>query len=202
MKSCSRSLPIFLASCALLLSSASQAAIYTTQLSGPNEGNTSPGTGSATVDFDLATHLLSINLNFSGLTSTTTASHIHCCIAPPGTAPVATQVPTFSGFPLGVTSGTYSNTFNTLDAASWNPSFIVASGGSATGAEAALAAGLAAGTSYLNIHTTAFPAGEIRGFLTAGTPAQVPEPPALALFAIAMAAIGAARRRRSTSTPL
>jgi hypothetical protein len=43
------------------------------------------------------------------LTSTDTAAHIHCC-APLGTnAGVATTVPTFLGFPLGVTSGTYSS---------------------------------------------------------------------------------------------
>jgi len=196
MKSRSRSLMIILAMCA---SSASQAAIYTTQLSGPAEApsNASPGTGNATVNFDLTAHLLSIDMSFSGLTSGTTASHIHCCTAPPAAAPVATQVPTFTGFPLGVTSGTYSRTFNTLDAATWNPTFVTASGGSAAGAEAALAAGLAAGTSYLNIHTTQFPGGEIRGFLTASATGQVPEPPALALFAIAIGALLAVRRRRA-----
>lgn len=198
MKFRSRSLLIMLALCA---SSASQAAIYTTQLSGPAEAppNTSPGIGSGTVNFDLTAHLLNIDMSFSGLTSGTTASHIHCCVAPPGTAPVATQLPAFTGFPLGVTSGTYSHSFNTLDAATWNPSFITASGGTAAGAEAALAAGLAAGTSYLNIHTTASGAGEIRGFLTAASNGQVPEPPALALFAITMGALVAARRKRGSS---
>ena len=203
MKSRSGSLPFFLASCALCLSTASHAAIFTTQLAGSNESpaNTSPGTGSATVDFDLATHLFSIDLSFSGLTSNTVGAHIHCCIAPPGNAIVATPVPAFSGFPLGVTSGTYSNSFNTLDLATWNQAFVTANGGTAAGAEAALAAGLAAGTSYLNLHTTAFPSGEIRGFLTAAPTGRVPEPPALALFAITMGAIAVARRKRSPSRP-
>ena len=40
------------------------------------------------------------------------------------------------------------------------------------GAEAALLAGLIGGTAYLNIHTTAFPAGEIRGFF-ATAPSRV-----------------------------
>ena len=194
MKSRSRGLLICLA---LLSASASQAAIYTTHLTGANESpaNTSTGTGDATVNFDLLTHTLSIDLSFSGLSAATIASHIHCCV-PPAVAPVATQVPSFTAFPLGVTSGNYSHTFNTLDSATWNPTFVLANGGNTAGAEAALAAGLTAGTSYLNIHTTAFPAGEIRGFLTAATTGQVPEPPATALFAIAIGAFVNARRKR------
>ena len=199
MKSRSRSLLIILAMCA---SSASQATIYTARLSGPAEAppNASPGTGSATVNFDLTAHLLNIDMSFSGLTSGTTASHIHCCSAPPAAAPVATQVPTFTAFPLGVTSGTYGRSFNTLDPATWNPTFVTANGGTAAGAEAALAAGLAAGVSYLNIHTSAFPSGEIRGFLTAASTGQVPEPPAIALFAVAVAALVATRRKHRQST--
>lgn len=198
MKSCSIRQAIILAMC---VSGASQAAIYTTQLTGPNESpsNTSPGVGNGIVNFDLTTHSFSINMNFSGLTGTTTASHIHCCTAPPGTALVATQVPTFAGFPLGVTNGTYSHTFDTLDPATWNPGFVTASGGTAAGAEAALAAGLTAGTSYLNIHTSAFPGGEIRGFLRPAATSQVPEPSALALFAISIGGLIAARRRRARS---
>ena len=198
MKSRSRGLLIILALCA---SSMSQAAIFTTQLTGPNElpPNASPGTGNATVNLDLTAHLLSIDMSFRGLTGGTSAAHIHCCIAPPGAAPVATQLPAFTGFPLGVTSGTYSRSFNTLDTATWNPTFVTASGGTAAGAEAALAAGLAAGTSYLNLHTTLFPGGEIRGFLTAAATGQVPEPGVAALFAIAFGALVAARKKRKVS---
>src|SRR5437868_2306803 len=81
---------------------------YTASLSGPAESppNASPGTGFATVTYDPVTHLLGVNVSFAGLLGTTTASHIHCCTTVPFTGPagVATQVPTFSGFPLGVTS--------------------------------------------------------------------------------------------------
>jgi len=67
---------------------------------------------------------------------------------------------------MGVTFGTYKNTLDLMDAASYNPAFITASGGTPASAEVALLAGLAAGKAYLNIHTTMFMGGEIRGFLT------------------------------------
>ena len=103
--------------------------------------------------------------NFSGLTGNVTASHIHATVVPPSTtAGVATQTPTFTGFPSGVTSGSYDNTFDLTQAASFNAAFVTANGG-VPAAETALAAALGNGLSYLNIHTTAFPGGEIRGFL-------------------------------------
>jgi hypothetical protein len=198
MKSRSGRLLIFLTLFAT--ASASQAITFTAQLSGPNESPpvASPGTGFAIVDFDAAAHTLRVNETFSGLLSNTTASHIHCCVATPGTgtAGVATQLPTFTGFPLGVTSGTYDNTFNTLLPATWNPAFISANGGTVAGAEAALATGLIAGTSYINIHSTLFPAGEIRGFLTQVASGEVPEPSSTALFAMAFGALVLGYRRK------
>jgi len=156
----------------------SEAAIYTAALSGANENPATPsaGTGNSTVTLDTTTHTLQVIVSFSGLTSGTTASHIHCCVAPNGNAGVATTTPTFAGFPLGVTSGSYNQTFDTLAASTWNPAFIAANGGTPASAEATLAAGLSAGQAYLNIHTTNFPGGEIRGFLLAAsvTSAVVP----------------------------
>jgi hypothetical protein len=104
---------------------------------------------------------------------------------------VATQTPTFGGFPLGVTSGTYDMTFDLTDPITYNPAFVAANGGTVEGAEAALLAGLAAGEAYLNIHTTVVPGGEIRGFLHA-----VPEPSGLVLAAVGGGFVLAALRRR------
>jgi hypothetical protein len=182
---------------ALACASAAQAAttVYTATLSGPAESppNASAGTGTSTVTIDDVANTMLVEVNFSGLTGTTTASHIHATTALgfTGTAGVATQVPTFSGFPLGVTSGTYSNLFDLLTAATYNPSFVTANGGTAAGAESALLSAIGSGRAYLNIHTTAFPGGEIRGFLVA-----VPEPATWGMMLLGFGAIGLAFRRR------
>ena len=157
---------------------------YFANLDGPSEdpANASPGIGTAQVIFDLGAHFMQVDVVFSGLLGNTTASHIHSATAVPGigNAGVATQVPTFVGFPLGVTSGTYHQTFDTLLASTWNPSFVSAHGGTPAGAEAFLAASLAAGTAYFNIHTSQFPGGEIRGFL------NVPEPTTILLLGLGL----------------
>jgi hypothetical protein len=152
---------------------------YTANLDGPTEPSISTGTGFAQVTFDLPTHMLTVHIDFTGLTTGTTASHIHAPTTTPfsGTASVATQTPTFSGFPLGVTSGTYDNVFDMTLTSTWNSSYVTANGGTAAGAEAAFGQALADGKAYVNIHTTMFPGGEIRGFL-------VPEPATISLIAI------------------
>ncbi len=114
------------------------------------------------------------------------------------------MTPTFAGFPLGVTSGTYDAVFDTTLASTWNAAFVTANGGTPAGAEAALAAGIAAGQAYLNIHTSSFAGGEIRGFLALQPPAALNVPTlssaGLALAAGLLGLFGAAvlRRRRST----
>jgi hypothetical protein len=171
---------------------------YVANLDGPSEfpPNASPGTGFAEVDYNDILHTLQVQVTFSGLLGTTTASHIHAPTASPatGTAGVATTTPYFSGFPIGVTSGSYSNLLDLTLASSWNPAFITANGGTTAGAEVALASAMAADESYLNIHTTVVPGGEIRGFLVA-----VPEPSSLILLALGGPALVWAARRRKTA---
>lgn len=166
-------------------------------LTGSNEvpSNASPGTGFALVTIDPVANTLSVNVTFSGLLGNTTASHIHCCLASPLLAGVnvgvATTTPTFPGFPLGVTSGTYSDTFDMTLASSYNPAFVTAEGG-VSAAEAALFTGIESDETYLNIHTTVDPGGEIRGFLV-----PVPEPLTWTLFGAGLAGAIAMRRRKA-----
>jgi len=133
---------------------------------------------------------------FSGLTGTTTASHIHCCTAVPltGTTGVATTTPFFTGFPIGVTSGSYNNTFDLTLASSYNSAYITANGGTTATAEAALLSGIALGKAYLNVHSTTFGGGEIRGFLV-----LAPEPATFGLMGLALAGLLAFGRFRRLS---
>ena len=169
-------------------------------LNGANDGTNSPGTGLATVILDTTAQTLRVNATFSGLTTPTTAAHIHCCQLQPGnpaSVGVATAVPTFPpvggslGFPLGVTSGTFaSGVYDLTQPLIYNPNFITALGGIPQ-AEAALIAGLQNGLTYFNIHTMANPGGEIRGQLNA-----VPLPTALPLFATGLGMLGLLRWRK------
>lgn len=154
---------------------------FTANLSGAAEAppNASPGTGFTIVDFDTTAHTMRVRATFSGLLGNTSAAHIHSATTVPGVGAVgvATELPSFTGFPLGVTSGTYDNTFNTALTAFYNPTFLTNNGGTAASAETALFAGMTQGRAYLNIHTSVFPGGEIRGFLQ-----PVPAPPGLILL--------------------
>jgi hypothetical protein len=145
-------------------------------LSGANEVPVvaTPGAGTAVVVLDPTAQTIQIIAAFFGLTTPDTAAHIHCC-APLGTnAGVATTLPAFLGFPLGVTQGTYlSPIFNLGDPSFYNSAFITMQGGLSQ-AEAALIAGIEGGQTYFNIHTMANPGGEIRSQLFAlGVPGPI-----------------------------
>ncbi|TWU22742.1 CHRD domain-containing protein [Bythopirellula polymerisocia] len=167
---------------------------YAFDLSGAAEAppNASPGTGSALVTFDLDLVTMRVQADFTGLIGTTTAAHIHCCTVDPGvsTAGVATVTPTFTGFPAGVSAGTYDHTFDMTQTASYNTSFVTANGGTASGALNAILAGLDAGKAYFNVHSSSFGGGEIRGFGV-----LVPEPTSalLTVFGLSVSLLG--RRR-------
>jgi hypothetical protein len=153
--------------------------------------NASPGTGTATLVID--GNSMEISVNFAGLLWPTTVAHIHCCALPGNNAGVATTTPTFPGFPDGVTSGTYNETFDLTLASSFNPGFVTAEG-SLANARTTFITGLNAGEAYLNIHTTEFPAGEIRGQW-----AIVPEPQTWALMIVGFVLAGVAIRRGRSS---
>ena len=163
-------------------------------LLGSNEVPPTPSTGigSASLALDTTADTLTGHITFSGLSGTTTASHIHCCLPSPFlggvNVGVATVLPAFPNFPLGVTSGTDDFVLDLGSASSYNPAFITAQGSLAT-AEAALIAGLRDGETYLNIHTNVSPGGEIRGFV-------VPEPMTTSLLVLGLAAATFISRRR------
>jgi hypothetical protein len=133
---------------------------YTASLSGANERptpNTTTGTGTWTGILNTQTNVMTYTLSYSGLSTNSTASHIHA----PGDATVAAGVvlnfQSFAGattvFTPGSTSGTAAGTVNL-------------SGGTVTGLTItgdSLKKDMDAGLTYVNVHTTANGGGEIRG---------------------------------------
>lgn len=186
-----RVLSVLLAVSLTLLTTA-QAQVYTTSMSGPQESppNASPATGFAQVTLDLALHTLRIEFNWTGLQGTASIAHIHGATSIPfqGTASPATNSAGFPGLPA-TTSGSYDMTFNTLDAATWNSTYVNGpGGGTLSGTELAFKQDLDDGQMYFNLHSTAFPGGEIRGFL-------VPEPATVALMTLGGTGLFLAARR-------
>src|SRR5215207_6170616 len=193
MKRILSALALALALSALPVEARADVFVLTTTMTGAQEvpPTGSPGIGSALVTIDTVTNLMTVNVAFAGLLSPTTIAHIHCCAGPGGIAIPATTVPSFPGFPVGVTTGTYLQTFDLTLASTYNPAFIAAHGGTVLSAQAAFTAGLLNGQAYFNIHTMQFPTGEIRGQLQA-----VPEPATLLLLTSGiLGAIGALHKR-------
>jgi hypothetical protein len=100
--------------------------------------NASTGTGTADIDYDPASKKLSWKLTYSGLSGPATAAHFHGPAEVGKNAGVAVAIP-------GATSSPAEGSATLTDAQ---------------------AADLAAGKYYVNVHTAANPAGEIRGQVT------------------------------------
>ena len=158
------------------------------------------GSGTAHFALDLATNILNVSFNWAGTSGTATVSHIHCCTPAPftGTAGVAITPVTLPGFPPapGLHGGSYNSGLSIdLDLpGSTTAGFkTLATSLGLTPVELFIA-GANSGVSYLNIHTTTFGGGEIRGFLVA-----TPEPSTYALFATGLVSLGLVARRRRRS---
>ena len=165
---------------------------YQVVASGPAESppNASPGNGVVTLDLNAST--LMVDLPFRELVGNTTAAHIHCCTLDPFSGTAGIAIP-FDDFPTGVRSGTFSATLPLYETSTYDPAFLAAHGGSARGAASALLDGMNANEAYLNIHTSAYPNGEIRGFAVA---APVPEPSEWGMLAGGLGALWWVSRRR------
>jgi len=111
---------------------------YKAELNGGSEvpPNQSKGIGSIAVTYDTTEKKLSWKGSYSGLSGPVTTAHFH------GPADLGRN----AGIALGIASGNLAASFD----------------GSATLTESN-AAGLMAGRWYINLHTAASPAGEIRG---------------------------------------
>ena len=114
---------------------------FTATLMGSSETppNSSMATGTASFTYDPSTYILSGTITFGGFTSATTVAHIH----------------------LGAV-GVAGNPVFTIEASGPFTSPISYSTPALTAAQAS---DLIAGNYYVNIHTVAFPNGEIRGQL-------------------------------------
>lgn len=168
-----------LAVAACAASAHAQFAVFTASLTGAQETPpvTTPATGSATLTLNTATNQWTMSVTFAGLTTPTVMAHIHR--APAGVAgPVIIGLdgmalgggqPAWSLIPLGVTS--FSTPSPAAAPFAFPPDELD---------------DLRAGNLYVNIHSSQFPGGEIRGQL-------VPQPGAGML---ALAGLRALRRRR------
>lgn len=152
----------------------------------PPNGSSGTGTALVTIDLDLIT--MRIQANFANLGGNVTAAHIHGPTTQPGVGTAEHATGDFVNFPT-TQSGSYDRTFDLAQASTYDAGFIAANGGSIANSLNSLISALEQQRAYLNIHTTAVPTGEIRGFFAA-----VPEPNGAGLILVMLS--GLVRRRR------
>lgn len=194
-----RALTVFTLAASTLVAATSQAApvYYRAVASGPAEDIPNGSPGSSVSSFEIDDMILRAEVPFRDLSSPTVSAHIHCCTidAFRGAAPVA--IP-FLDFPLQVTAGVYSATFDLGDPATYDPDFLAANGGTPQLASGAPIDGFNGNQAYVNIHSAAYPAGEIRGFAVA---APIPEPGTWAMMGMGLGVLALLARRRFSPQP-
>jgi hypothetical protein len=151
---------------------------FTAVLSGANEvpPRQSNGTGAATVTLDDVTGKGTLTVGFTGLSAAVTGGHIHCCAGTNANGPVIVGFDSSLTLTQGGTTGALANFSFTL-----TPDQITA---------------MKNGLTYVNIHTSAFPGGEIRGQLIAAGGAPVPEPGTLILLGAGLLSMAGALKKR------
>ena len=158
--------------CALFVGTASAQTTFQAFLSGLGENppNASPGTGFGQIILNAAQTQITVDENWSGLVAPATASHIH---GPGGVGTNAAVLFPFSGVPAATAGAIPTQTF------SITPTQV---------------GYLFSGYLYFNVHTSAFPGGEIRGQAL-----LVPEPSTLALAGLGAAGLAASvgKKRRA-----
>lgn len=133
-------------------------------LDGPQSNTPSLGTGFASGTIDLGTKFFTLDYSFSGLLAPETAAHVHRG-APGVNGPVVIGAPSFPlGSPIHYTTFLTDSVINDL----LNNNL------------------------YLNVHSTLYRGGEIRGQLIAA----VPEPSTYALWGVAVLGVALYHRKR------
>jgi hypothetical protein len=173
-------------------------ATYRAIASGPAESPPNASFGTSLVTIEISDTQLLIEAPFRDLSSDSTVAHIHCCTADAFTGTAGVALP-LTGFPTGVRAAEYSAAFPLYEEATYDANFLAANGGTAQGAASALVDGINAHEAYVNIHTTAYPNGEIRGFIVA---APVPEPAEWAMLGAGLGGLLWLSRRRREEAPL
>ncbi|PYJ86415.1 MAG: hypothetical protein DME22_05405 [Verrucomicrobia bacterium] len=161
---------------------------FTISLDAPQEGDpadTSAASGSGTLTLDTAANTLTFNnIIWSGLESDSTVSHIHGPAAAGVNAnPIyfLSAPGTFTTTGAAIRNGTISGTLTLTDPPGVGPAYSIAN----------QISDLEGGLWYINIHSSVFPNGEIRGQIL-----PVPEPSILALFGLSASALLWHLRRR------
>jgi hypothetical protein len=144
MRIAMRLLAAFVAVSALIATAPAVAEVvhFTAKLDGASETppNDSKGVGEAQITLDTTAHKISWKVTYSGLTGPATMAHIHGPAAIGVAAPVVIPLPPPLGSPIKGSADITDGQIGDLRANLW----------------------------YVNIHTAAHPAGEIRGQLGPG----------------------------------